>query len=95
MITIYRAHEMRFVIFSNDHEPAHVHAIVGSGEAKINLIGSAEVVQAAGITRAEIRKALDVLGKPASLSLRMEAHPWLTLPTSQSMPLSPAVRPPG
>ena len=42
MITIYRAHGMRFVIFSNDHEPAHVHAIVGSGEAKINLIGSGQ-----------------------------------------------------
>lgn len=61
MITVLRAHGMRFVIYSNDHEPAHVHAIVGSGEAKINLIGSTEVVQATGMTRAEIRKALDVV----------------------------------
>jgi len=38
-----------------------VHAIVGSGEAKINLIGSADVVYARGLTRAELGKALDVV----------------------------------
>ena len=38
MVTILRAHGLRFVIFTDDHEPAHVH-VFGDGEAKINLVG--------------------------------------------------------
>ena len=37
MPTICRAKRFRFVIHSNDHTPAHVHAIAGSEMAKINL----------------------------------------------------------
>lgn len=38
MVTIHRAHGLRIVIFTDDHEPAHVH-VFGNGHAKINLIG--------------------------------------------------------
>ena len=38
MVTVFRAHGLRVVIFANDHEPAHVH-VLGDGEAKINLLG--------------------------------------------------------
>lgn len=38
MVTIHRAHGLRIIIFTDDHEPAHVHAF-GDGQAKINLIG--------------------------------------------------------
>lgn len=38
MVTIYRAHGLRVIIFTDDHEPAHVH-VFGDGQAKINLIG--------------------------------------------------------
>ena len=27
MVTIYRAHGLRVIIFTDDHEPAHVHAV--------------------------------------------------------------------
>jgi hypothetical protein len=34
MVTVLRAEGLRVVIFTNDHEPAHVH-VFGGGEAKI------------------------------------------------------------
>jgi hypothetical protein len=37
MPTIHRAAGLRFVIFTDDHQPAHVHAIGPDGEAKIEL----------------------------------------------------------
>ena len=38
MVTIHRAHGLRVIIFTDDHEPAHVH-VFGDGQAKINLVG--------------------------------------------------------
>ena len=38
MVTIHKAHGLRVIIFTDDHEPAHVH-VFGDGQAKINLIG--------------------------------------------------------
>jgi hypothetical protein len=37
MPTVHRAHGLRFMIFTDDHEPAHVHAIGAGGEARIEL----------------------------------------------------------
>lgn len=37
MPTIYRTDGFRFVIYPNDHEPAHVHVFHGNGEVKINI----------------------------------------------------------
>jgi len=36
MVTIHRAHGMRFVIYTHDHEPPHVH-VLGNGELKVAL----------------------------------------------------------
>lgn len=63
MVTVYRAHGLRIVIFVDDHEPAHVH-VFGDGEAKINLTaskGDPELIVANGMTRAEIRRAMGVV----------------------------------
>ena len=60
MVTIYRAHGLRFVIFTDDHEPAHVH-VTGDGEAKINLIGPAgnpELVWTDGMKHGDVRRAM-------------------------------------
>ena len=38
MIVVHRAGGFRFVIYTSDHEPAHVH-VIGDGHAKINLVG--------------------------------------------------------
>ena len=63
MVTVYRAHGLRIVIFVDDHEPAHVH-VFGDGEAKINLAGgdgAPELIYAIGMTRGEVRKAMSVV----------------------------------
>ena len=36
MPTIHRRHGLRFAIYGDDHEPAHVH-VAGAGEMKIQL----------------------------------------------------------
>ena len=38
MVAVHRAYGYRFVIYTLDHEPAHVH-VTGPGQAKINLLG--------------------------------------------------------
>lgn len=65
MVTIHRAFGLRFVIFSNDHLPAHVHAI-GDGEAKINIVGAdgqPELIWAVGLKRNDIRRAMDIVAE--------------------------------
>ena len=67
MVTIYRAHGLRIIIFTDDHEPAHVH-VFGDGQAKINLIGpdgSPVLVWAQGMKGNEVRRAVQV-GEPSS-----------------------------
>jgi hypothetical protein len=60
MATVYRAFGFRFMIFLNDHEPAHVHVFGQGGEAKITLTGPDGVVvdRATGISRADLRRIL-------------------------------------
>ena len=60
MVTVFRAHRLRVVIFVDDHRPAHVR-VFGDGQAKINLTGvggKPELVWAEGMTRAEVRRAM-------------------------------------
>lgn len=60
VIVVHRAHGFRFVIYTADHEPAHVH-ITGPGQAKINLLGpdaEPEVVWSIGIKRSNLRRLL-------------------------------------
>ncbi len=63
MVVVHRAHGFRFVIYTLDHEPAHVH-ITGPGQAKINLLGPdgvPEVVSSIGIKRSDIRRLISVV----------------------------------
>ena len=63
MVTVYRVYGLRIVIFVDDHVPAHVH-VFGDGEARINLAGAdgdPELLSAAGMTRADIRRAMRVV----------------------------------
>ena len=72
MVTVYRAHGLRIVIFVDDHEPAHVH-VFGDGEAKINLAGGdgePELIFAIGMTRADIRRAMSVVKEQQAYLLR-------------------------
>ena len=60
MVVIHRAYGYRFVIYTSDHDPAHIH-ITGPGQAKINLIGQdgkPELVLVAGIKRSDMRRLM-------------------------------------
>ena len=60
MVTIHRAHGLRIVIYTDDHEPAHVH-VFGDGHAKINLIGpdgEPALLWAEDMKRNEVRRAM-------------------------------------
>ncbi len=60
MVVVHRAHGFRFVIYTFDHEPAHVH-ITGPGQAKINLLGHDGVpvaVYSLGIKRTDMRRLM-------------------------------------
>jgi len=58
MVVIHRAFGYRFVIYTQDHEPAHVH-VIGEGEAKFDLLGAKDesrLVWSVGIPRGDLRK---------------------------------------
>lgn len=63
MVTIFRAHGLRFVIFVDDHEPAHVH-VYGDGEARIAISGSEgrpELLEAIAMKANTRRRAMDAV----------------------------------
>ncbi len=63
MSTVLRGAGFRVVIYPNDHAPAHVH-LVGSGEAKINLLGAGghpHLVWATGMSMGDIRKGMQLV----------------------------------
>ncbi len=73
MVTVLRAEGLRVVIFTNDHEPAHVH-VFSNGEAKINLRGAGgtpELVWADGMTRTEVRRAFRMVAENQALLLAL------------------------
>jgi len=54
MVVVHRAHGFRFVIYTLDHEPAHVHIVGGEGQAKSNRLGAGgrpERVWSVGVKR--------------------------------------------
>jgi hypothetical protein len=60
MVVVHRAHGFRFVIYTLDHQPAHVH-ITGPGQAKVNLLGPdgrPELVYSVGIKRPDLRRLM-------------------------------------
>ena len=60
MVVVHRAFGFRFVIYTLDHEPAHVH-ITGAGQAKINLLGPdgmPELAYSIGIKRSDLRRLM-------------------------------------
>jgi Domain of unknown function (DUF4160) len=66
MPVIYRKDGCRFVIYFDDHGPAHVH-IIGDGEAKIALEPNVKLIWTRGFRKRDVQKALDVVK-----DLRME-----------------------
>ena len=61
MVTILSTNGFRFVIYTNDHDPAHVLAINADGEAKINLTGAVDLVWVDGMKRSSVRKVMQIV----------------------------------
>lgn len=60
MVVVHRAHGLRFIIYIDDHEPAHVH-VRKDGEAKVMLVGEngePEISYVVGMTRADQRRMM-------------------------------------
>ncbi len=60
MVVIHRAFGFRIVIYTSDHEPAHVH-VTGPGQAKVDLIGPdgrPRLVWMVGINRADMARPM-------------------------------------
>ena len=71
MVTVLRSEGPRVVIFTDDHEPAHVH-VFGDGEAKIDLVGKngfVELVRAVGMTRTDIRRSMRIVNENRGMLL--------------------------
>ena len=69
MVTVFRAHGLRVIIFVDDHLPVHV---FGDGHATINLHGAdgtPELVWVEGMTRAEVRRAMRIVLEQKTLLL--------------------------
>ena len=65
MVTVHRERGFRVVIYSDDHEPAHVH-VYGDGTAKIALAGAEgmpKLLSASGMKEGDIRKAVRIVAK--------------------------------
>lgn len=63
MIVVLRAYGLKIVIFTDDHDPPHVH-VRGDGQAKVNLVGAdgqPELVWSVGMNAAEKRRALKAI----------------------------------
>lgn len=63
MVTIHREFGFRFMIFTDDHGPPHVH-VHGDGEMKVILCGAdgrPEMVYAVGFNTKDRRRAMDVV----------------------------------
>ena len=71
MVTVFRAHGLRFIIFVDDHAPAHVH-VFGDGHGKINLLGpggAPEIVTIEGMKRGDVRRAMQVVVEQQAMLL--------------------------
>jgi len=82
MPTVLRIGGLRFVIWPNDHDPAHVHVFSAEAEAKIELGdegGYPRLVDNRRMKKAELAKALRaVFEKSNDAGAKMERNSWAT-----------------
>lgn len=69
MPTVLRVSGLRFVVYLNDHSPAHVHVIGPGWVVVVNLEGP-EVREVAGrCVKADVRGVLDLVGEHGAMLL--------------------------
>ena len=55
MPTIFTLYGSRFMFYSNDHEPIHIHTIKDNSRAKFDLFPSVALVSSSGVKAHELR----------------------------------------
>lgn len=55
MPTIFTLYGYRFMFYSNDHEPIHIHAVKGECRAKFDLFPTVSLVSSSGIKAHELK----------------------------------------
>ena len=78
MVVVHREAGLRFVIFKDDHEPAHVH-VLGDGDAKIRLFGNdglPKVEEAKRMKRPVLKRAKNIVKEQQFMLMnrRKEIH---------------------
>jgi hypothetical protein len=71
MVTVHREAGLRFIVFTDDHLPAHVH-VVGDGKAKIVLAGAdgePELAYNDGLKAGDLRKAMRIVAEQQAAML--------------------------
>ena len=60
MPTVLRVKGYRFIIFTNDHLPAHIHVQMAEGGAKVNL-APVEITEHFGLNPRQLRDILEIV----------------------------------
>lgn len=64
MVTVHWSDGLRFVIYANDHDPAHIHVQGAGCEAKVQLVGEApRLIWQQGFSPSELRRILEEVRK--------------------------------
>ena len=61
MITVLRSTGLRFVIYTDDHAPAHLH-VYGDGEARIDIV-ALSVLSNRGMRQRDLARALTIVAE--------------------------------
>jgi len=57
MPTLFTVFGFRFLFYSNDHEPIHVHVIKGDAEARFQVLPNVSLMENHGLKPAELKLA--------------------------------------
>ena len=60
MPTLFIVFGFRFLFYSNDHEPIHVHVRAGAGRAKFDVSNEVELLESKGFKVQELKKAQEL-----------------------------------
>ena len=67
MVTVFRLAGMRFVIYTDDHEPAHVH-VYGDGEVRVDIV-TLSALSNRGMSKRDLARALQAVSDHQQLLL--------------------------
>jgi hypothetical protein len=77
MPSVLRVEGFNFVMFFNDHSPAHVHAVRAGAWVVILIDGAEPVVRDVHeMKQNDVARALDCRGEPRTAENRVEENPW-------------------